>query len=62
MTGVADLMQWTVRLETRTSAGKVKTTDLVTFSGPGVVSALAEIGLMLVEALWRCCTDWLVGA
>jgi len=42
-------MQWTVRLEARTSAGEVKTTELVTFSRPGVVSTLAEIGLMLAE-------------
>ncbi len=42
-------MQWTVWLEARTSAGKVKTTDLVTFSRPGVVSTLAEVGLMLAE-------------
>ncbi len=42
-------MQWTVRLEARTSAGEVKTTELVTLSRPGVVSTLAEIGLMLAE-------------
>ncbi len=42
-------MQWTVRLETRTSAGEVTTTELVTFSRPGVVSTLAEVGLMLAE-------------
>ena len=42
-------MQWTVRLETTTSAGEVKTTDLVTFSRPGVVSTLAEVGLVLAE-------------
>jgi len=42
-------MQWTVRLETTTSAGEVKTTELVTFSRPGVVSTLAEIGLMFAE-------------
>ena len=42
-------MQWTMRLETRTSAGEVTTTELVTFSRPGVVSTLAEIGLLLVE-------------
>ncbi len=42
-------MQWPVRLEARTSAGEVKTTELVTFSGPGTVSTLAEIGLMLAE-------------
>jgi len=41
-------MQWTVRLEARTSQGEVTTTELVTFSRP-VVSALAEIGLMLAE-------------
>ncbi len=43
------MMQWTVRLEARTSAGEVTTTELVTFSRPGVVSTLAEIGLMLTE-------------
>ncbi len=43
-------MQWTVRLETTTSAGEVTTTELVTFSRPGVVSTLAEVGLMLAEA------------
>ena len=45
----AGVMQWTVRLEARTSAGEVTTTELVTFSRPGVVSTLAEIGLMLAE-------------
>ncbi len=43
------MMQWTVRLETRTSAGEVTTTELVTFSRPAVVSTLAEIGLLLAE-------------
>jgi len=42
-------MQWTVRLEARTSAGEVKTTELATFSRPGVVGTLAEIGLLLAE-------------
>jgi len=42
-------MQWTVRLEARTSEGEVTTTELVTFNRPGVVSTLAEIGLMLAE-------------
>ena len=42
-------MQWTVRLEARTSAGEVTTTELVTFSRPVVVSTLAEIGLVLSE-------------
>ena len=42
-------MHWTVRLEARTSAGKVNITELVTFSRPGVVSTLAEIGLVLSE-------------
>jgi len=46
---VAGVMQWTVRLETRTSAGEVTTTELVTFSRPAVVSTLAEIGLVLAE-------------
>ena len=43
------MMQWTVRLEARTSAGEVKTTELVTFSRPAMVSTLAEIGLVLDE-------------
>jgi len=43
-------MQWTVRLEARTSAGEVKTTELVTFSRPAMISTLAEIGLMLAES------------
>ena len=34
-------MQWTVRLEATTSAGEVKSTELVTFSRPAVVSTLA---------------------
>jgi hypothetical protein len=42
-------MQWTVRLEARTSAGEVKTTELVTFTRPAMVSTLAEIGLVLDE-------------
>ncbi len=42
-------MQWTVRLEMTTSAGEVTTTELVTISRPGVVSTLAEVGLMLDE-------------
>ena len=42
-------MQWTVRLETTTSAGEVTTTELVTFSRPAVVSTLAEVGLVLAE-------------
>ncbi len=42
-------MQWTVRLEMTTSAGEVKTTELVTFGRPAVVSTLAEIGLVLDE-------------
>ena len=44
------MMQWTVRLEARTSAGEVKSTALVTFSRPAVVSTLAEVGLMLAES------------
>ena len=39
-------MQWTVRLEARTSAGKVKKTELVTFSRPAMVSTAAEGGLV----------------
>ena len=42
-------MQWTVRMEARTSAGEVKTTELVTFSRPAMVSTLAEVGLVLDE-------------
>jgi len=42
-------MQWTVRLEVRTSAGEVETTELVTFSRPAVVGTLAEVGLLLDE-------------
>ena len=42
-------MQWTVRLEARTSGGEVTTTELVTISRPVVVSTLAEIGLLLSE-------------
>jgi len=42
-------MQWTVRLEARTSAGEVKMTELVTFSRPVMVSTLAEIDLVLSE-------------
>jgi len=40
----AGVMQWTVRLEARTSAGEVKTTELATFSRPAVIGTLAEIG------------------
>ena len=43
-------MQWTVRLEARTSAGEVKTTELATFSRPAMTSTLAEVGLMLAES------------
>ena len=42
-------MQWTVRLEARTSAGEVTTTELATFSRPAMVSSLSEIGLVLAE-------------
>jgi hypothetical protein len=42
-------MQWTVRLEVRTSGGAVKTTELVTFSRPMMAKTFAEIGLMLDE-------------
>jgi hypothetical protein len=45
----AGVMEWTVRLATTTSAGKVTTTELVTFSRPAVVSTLAEVGLVLDE-------------
>ncbi len=47
--GVAGVMQWTMRLEARTSTGEVRTTELVTFSRPAVVGTLAEVGLMLSE-------------
>jgi len=40
-------MQWTVRLEERTSAGEVTTTELVTCSRPAVIGTLAEVGLLL---------------
>jgi len=46
----AGVMQWTVRLEARTSAGEVETTELVTFSRPAMISTLAEIGLLLAES------------
>jgi len=42
-------MQWTVRLEARTSAGEVTTTELATVSRPAMVSTLAEVGLVLSE-------------
>ncbi len=42
-------MQWTVRLEVRTSAGELKTTELLTFSRPAVIGTLAEVGLLLDE-------------
>ena len=37
-TRTAGVMQWTVRLKATTSAGEVKTTELVTFNQPAVVS------------------------
>ena len=43
------MMQWTVRLEMTTSAGEVKSTELVTLSRPAMVSTLAEVGLVLAE-------------
>ncbi len=43
------MMQWTVRLETRTSAGEVTTTELATFSRPAMIVMLAEVGLVLSE-------------
>jgi len=55
-------MQWTVRLETTTRAGEVKTTELVTFSRPGVVSTLAEVGLVgSVKNLGRYVASWIAG-
>jgi len=44
------VMQWTVRLEVRTSAGELKATELVTFSRPAVIGTLAEVGLLLDES------------
>ena len=41
-------MRWTVRLETRTSAGE-GTTKLVTFGRPAMITTLEEIGLALSE-------------
>ena len=48
-------MQWTARLEARTSAGEVTATELVTFSRPGMVSTLAEIGLVPGHGDDSCC-------
>ena len=50
-------MRWTVRLEARTDAGEVETTDLATITRPATASTFAEIGLMLAEAkaLRFCC-------
>jgi len=42
-------MQWTVRLEARTSSGEVTTTELATFSRPAMIGTLAEVGLVLSE-------------
>ena len=42
-------MQWTVRLEARTSEGEVTTTELVTFSRPAMIGRFAEVGLVLSE-------------
>jgi len=42
-------MQWTVRLEARTSQGVVTTTEPATFSRPAMIGTLAEIGLVLSE-------------
>ncbi len=44
------MIHWTVRLEARTGAEEVTTTELVTFSRPGVVGTLAEVGLVLAES------------
>jgi len=35
-------MQWTVRLETRTSAGEVTTTELETFSRPAGMRGVVQ--------------------
>ena len=43
-------MWWTVRLEARTDAGEVKTTELATITRPATASTLAEIGIVLAEA------------
>ncbi len=42
-------MQWTVRLEARTSSGEMTTTELATFSRPAMIGRLAEVGLVLSE-------------
>jgi hypothetical protein len=43
-------MQWTVRLETKTGRGEVRTTELVTTSRPVLGTTLADIGLAPSEA------------
>ena len=43
-------MRLTVRLEARTDAGEVETTELATITRPAAASTLADIGLMLAEA------------
>jgi hypothetical protein len=43
-------MQWTVRLEARTSRGEVETTELVTISRPAVADTFVDVGLALSEA------------
>lgn len=42
-------MQWTVRLEAKTSQGEVKTTELAMLSRSAMISTLAEVGLVLAE-------------
>jgi hypothetical protein len=48
-------MQWTVRLEARTSQGEVKTTELVTISRPGLDGTLVNLGLVLSETKALLC-------
>ena len=43
-------MRWMVRLEARTDAGEVETTELATVTLPATGSTLADVGLMLAEA------------
>jgi hypothetical protein len=43
-------MRWTVRLEARTDAGEVDTTELATITRPATATTLAEASLVLAEA------------
>ncbi len=44
------MMQWTVRLETRTDTGEVEMVELVTLSRPAVAGTFVDVGLTLAEA------------